>query len=155
MSNKGQKQAGIREVQNLPSAERGFSLIELLIAMSILALAMLATATMQFSAVRNNSSGNVCTQANMLARDKLEELIGTLEATKTESELSEIVDGEDPSLIDANGNPGGIFMRRWSLGDPWGSEQSRRLTVTVEWTRRGRTRSVVISSNAKQKEVLP
>ena len=155
MFNKGQNQVRIKEVQNLSYAEKGFSLVELLIAMSILALGMLATATLQYSAVRNNTSGNVCTQANMLAKDKMEELIGMLEATETESELATMVDGEDPSLIDANGNPGGIFKRRWFLGDPWDSEQSRRLTVTVEWTRMGRTRTVEISSNAKQKELLP
>ena len=146
---------GIKKLQNTIKKDNGFSLIEVLIAISVMALSMLATASMQFSAVRNNTTGNVCTQANMLARDKMEELIGTLEATKTESELAQIVDGEDPSLLDADGNPGGIFKRRWFLGDPWGSEQSRRLTVTVEWSRRGRTRSVEISSNAKQKEVLP
>ena len=155
MFNSGQNQVKIKEGQNLFGAEKGFSLIELMIALSILALGMLATASMQYSSVRNNTSGNVCTQANMLARDKMEELMGTLEATETESELAEMVDGEDPSLIDKNGNPGGIFKRRWFLGDPWGSEQSRRLTVTVEWSRMGRTRSVVISSNAKQKEILP
>ena len=155
MSNNGQKQGKINEVQNLSGEEKGFSLIELLIAMSIMAIAMLATATMQFSAVRNNTTGNISTQANMLARDKMEELMGILEATKTESELVLLVDGEDPVLIDADGNPGGIFKRRWSLGDPWNSEQSRRLTVTVEWTKSGGTRSVMISSNAKQKEQLP
>jgi prepilin-type N-terminal cleavage/methylation domain-containing protein len=146
---------GIEKLLNTIKKDNGFSLIEVLIAISVMALSMLATASMQFSAVRNNTTGNVCTQANMLAQDKMEELIGTLEATKTESELAQIVDGEDPSLLDADGNPGGIFKRRWSLGDPWGSEQSRRLTVTVEWSRMGRTRSVEISSNAKQKELLP
>ena len=153
MFNKIQNQAKIKEAQNLSSAQNGFSLIELMIAMSILSLGLLATASMQFSAVRNNTTGNICTQANMLARDKMEELMGTLESTRTESQLAQLVDGEDPSLIDANGNPGGIFKRRWSLTDPWDSEQSRLLTVTVEWTRRGRTRSVVISSSAKQKEI--
>ena len=152
MFNKGQNQVRIKEVQNLFGAEKGFSLIELMIAMCILALGMLATGSMQYSAVRNNTTGNICTQANMLARDKMEELIGTLEATKTEEDLALIVNGEDPSLIDADGNPGGIFKRRWFLTDPWGSAQSRLLTVEVEWTRRGRTRSVVISTNAKQKK---
>ena len=144
---------GVKKLQNTIKKDNGFSLIEVLIAISVIALSMLATASMQFSTVRNNTSGNVLTQANMLARDKMEELIGTLEATKTESELAQIVDGEDPSLIDADGNPGGIFKRRWFLEDPWGSEQSRRLTVNVEWSRRGRTRSVEISTNAKQKDI--
>jgi type IV pilus assembly protein PilV len=43
----------------------GFSLIELMIAMAILAFGMLAAASMQYSAIRNNTNGNIYTQANM------------------------------------------------------------------------------------------
>ncbi|MBW2439966.1 MAG: prepilin-type N-terminal cleavage/methylation domain-containing protein [Deltaproteobacteria bacterium] len=39
----------------LASNQNGFSLIEILIAMAILALAMLAAAPMQFGAIRNNA----------------------------------------------------------------------------------------------------
>ena len=52
----------------------GFSLIELLIAMAILAFGMLAAASLQYSAIRNNTNGNIYTQANMLAKAKLEYL---------------------------------------------------------------------------------
>lgn len=45
------------------SNQSGFSLIEVLIAMGILALSMLAAASMQFSSIRNNASGNMVTQA--------------------------------------------------------------------------------------------
>ena len=46
----------------------GFSIIELLIAMGILAFGMLAAASMQYSAIRNNTNANIHTQANMLAK---------------------------------------------------------------------------------------
>ena len=51
---------------DLASSQSGFSLIEVLIAMGILALSMLAAASMQFSSIRNNASGNMVPQANML-----------------------------------------------------------------------------------------
>ena len=54
--------------------DTGFSLIELLIAMCVFALGMLAAASMQYSAVRNNTTGNTATQANMLAKATLEML---------------------------------------------------------------------------------
>ena len=131
--------------------QNGFSLIEMLIAMSVMALGALAVASLQYSTVHNNTNGNVYTHANMLVRDKMEQLIEQLHDT---ADLTDLVDGEDPGLIDENGNPGGIYKRRWFFEDPWDSEQSRRLTVSVEWTRLGRTRSVVISSNAKRNDIL-
>ena len=43
---------------DLADNQQGFSIIEILIAMAILALAMLAAATMQLGSIRNNASGN-------------------------------------------------------------------------------------------------
>ena len=123
--------------------EKGFSLIELLIAMSVMAIGMLAAASMQYSAVRNNTQGNVSTQASMLAKAQLEML-------KNQSIGSDDLlpgDYTDPSPIDENGNPGGIYNRSWRI-DPLGSA-ARRIRVTVEWTRFGESRSVVMRSNTK------
>ena len=62
---------------DLASNQDGFSLIEMLIAMAILALAMLAAATMQIGSIRNNASGNTVTQASMLAKAQMEVLKNT------------------------------------------------------------------------------
>lgn len=52
------------------------SLIEVLVAATILALALLGLAPMFTGAVRSNASANQLTNANTLAREKLEELSG-------------------------------------------------------------------------------
>jgi type IV pilus assembly protein PilV len=122
---------------------KGFSLIELLIAMSVLALGMLAAASMQYSAVRNNTQGNVSTQASMLAKAQLEML-------KNQNIGSAVLvpgDYNDPSPIDENGNPGGIYNRFWRI-DPLGTA-ARRIRVTVQWTKFGEPRRVVVRSNTK------
>lgn len=122
---------------------KGFSLIELLIAMSVLAIGMLAAASMQYSAVRNNTQGNVSTQAGMLARAQLEMLksqnIGS----------ADLLPGDytEASPIDENGNPGGIYNRSWRI-DPLGTA-ARRIRVTVQWTKFGEPRSVVVRTNTK------
>lgn len=123
--------------------QKGFSLIELLIAMSIMALAMLAAASMQYSAVRNNTTGNVSTQATMLAKAQLERL------KNQDIDSAALVPGDysDPTPVDENGNPGGIYSRSWSIG-PLGAS-ARRIRVTVQWTKFGGPRSVVMSSNTK------
>ncbi len=56
--------------------ERGMTLIEVLVAATILALALLGLAPMFTGAVRSNASANQLTNANTLAREKLEELSG-------------------------------------------------------------------------------
>jgi len=57
-------------------SERGLTLIEVLVAATILALALLGLAPMFTGAVRSNASANQMTNANTLAREKLEELSG-------------------------------------------------------------------------------
>jgi len=56
--------------------ERGMTLVEVLVAATILALALLGLAPMFTGAVRSNASANQLTNANTLAREKLEELSG-------------------------------------------------------------------------------
>ena len=125
--------------QNRLDNPQGFSLIELLIAMAILALAMLAAATMQFNSVRNNTNGNIVTQANMLAKAKMEEL-------KNTPILEDLAPGSDEN-VDGEGQPGGIYDVSWDVGNL--GTTARRLTVTVEWTRRGETRVITITSNTR------
>jgi Tfp pilus assembly protein PilV len=56
--------------------EAGLSLVEVLVAITILGLSLLALAPMFTGAVRTNASANQLTNANTLAREKLEELSG-------------------------------------------------------------------------------
>lgn len=58
------------------SRERGLTIIEVPIALTMLAFGLLALAPMFTGAVRTNASSNQMTNANTLAREKLEELIG-------------------------------------------------------------------------------
>jgi len=132
---------GIKTLQNPRKKDNGFSIIELLIAMSVMAIGMLAAASMQYSAVRNNTTGNTSTQATMLAK-------ATLEMLKNQDiESTALAAGSyvDATKIDASGNPGGIYNRRWRI-DSLGVS-SRRISVTVEWTKFGNTRRVILQTN--------
>lgn len=57
------------------SREAGFTLIEVILAISILTVGLLAVASMQVSAIRGNSYADCVTEAAVLAQDKLEELM--------------------------------------------------------------------------------
>ena len=119
---------------------KGFSLIEVLIAMAILAITMLAAASMQFNSVRNTTNGNIITQANMLAKGKMEEL-------KNTQDLTTIDGGGAENGINAEGQPGGIYDLSWTVDNLTSS--ARRITVTVQWNRGSRTRRISISSNTR------
>jgi len=57
--------------------EKGFTLVEVLIAVMVLGISFLAMYQMQAMAVRGNETGNQVTIATMLAQDKMEEIVNT------------------------------------------------------------------------------
>ena len=124
---------------------KGYMLMEALISIAIFAIGFLAVATLVFSATRNNTNGNLLTQANMLARQQMEQLKSTPDITTLPAALTTFNDGP----WDGSGNPGGIYTRTWTIQDALGFNTSREIQVTVNWTRRGQNRSIVLSTLTK------
>jgi Tfp pilus assembly protein PilV len=124
---------------------RGYMLVEALISIAIFAIGFLAVATLVLSVTRNNTKGNILTQANMLARQKLEELKNTPDITDLPADSTTASDGP----MNGNGDDGGIYTRTWTIQDKLGYNTSREITVTVNWKRRGQPRSVVLTTITK------
>ena len=122
---------------------KGYMMIEALIAIAIFAIGFLAVATLVFSTTRNNTNGNLLTQANMLARQQMEQLKNTPDITTLPT--GTFNDGP----LDGNGNPGGIYTRTWTIQDALGFNTSREIQVTVNWSWRGQDRSIVLTTLTK------
>lgn len=105
----------------LKNAE-GFTLIEILIAMSILMVGLLAIAVMQVSAIRVNSKALSITERATLAQDKLEQLVA--------------LPYSDPELSLTTGTP------RQDTGAPAGFT----LTWTVDAGTIANTKVIIVSA---------
>ena len=122
----------------LSGANQGYSLIEVLVAMAIFSIGVLGVGTMILSTSRNNTNGNIMTEATMLARAKLEE-------KKRAADAGNLTAADDEAIanIDMQGNAGGIYNYECDVS-PQGD--SLRIQVTVSWSRKGQNRSVVLTT---------
>ena len=126
------RRSGIRAVQT----DAGFTLVEVVVAISILAVGLLGVAAMQTSAIQvNSAAGQMTTRINW-AQDKMEEL--------------KSLPFSDPWL-EAAGNPPGVdsvgntheqttsdgYFVRWDIADNTPIPNTKRIVVTV--TGKGKT----------------
>jgi prepilin-type N-terminal cleavage/methylation domain-containing protein len=119
----------------------GYTIIEVLIAVAIFSIGILGMASLELSTARNIKTGNLVTQATMLARD-------TIETLKRVPDVTTLSNGAETD-IDVQGNPGGLFDRSWTISNPLGGGNTRQITVTVSWNHNGENRSVELSTIAK------
>jgi prepilin-type N-terminal cleavage/methylation domain-containing protein len=128
----------IRSMRSLFINQRGFSLIEVAIAMGVFSIGALTVSQLLILSLQNNKTGNQITQATMLAEAKMEELKSTVDVTTLANSVE--------SSIDQYGRPGGIYTRTTTITNPLGGNYSRQVVVTVRWIGKGRLRRVLLSS---------
>ena len=98
----------------------GFTLIEVLIAMVILSVSLLALAGLMVTTTKSNSYGNHLTEASIFARDKLEEL----RAIRWEN-ITEGINTEQRS-----GSTGIDYTRKWDVNT---KGSLKTITVSISW----------------------
>ena len=104
------------------SSPRGFSLLEVLVALVILSISLLALAGLIVTSTRNNSSGNHMTEAATLAQDKLEQL----RAVRWEA----VPEGTYTDPAPQIGSTGISYVRDWTVV---ANSVLKTITVTVNW----------------------
>lgn len=106
--------------------QKGFSLIEVLIALVILSIALLGLAGLMVTTTKSNSYGNQMTEAVTFGQDKLEEL------RITRRDL--IVSDND----EVQGSTGVPYRRSWTISTlpnptPPPTDLQKAITLTVSW----------------------
>jgi type II secretion system protein I len=99
----------------------GFTLIETLIVLVILAIALLALAGLMVTTTKNNSVGGHMTEAAILAQDKLEELRAT--------RFDNILTGNDQKT----GSHGIQYARNWNVATS-ADGNLKTITLDVGWS---------------------
>jgi type IV pilus assembly protein PilV len=131
----------MKQIQLQKSTESGFTIIEVLIGISIFAIGILAVARMQYYSVRNTTIGNITSQATMLAHQKMEE-VKAMNFDDLDALASPVVENN----IDDEGNAGGIYNRTTTIASALGTH-ARQITVEVQWyAAYGGDRSVEVNS---------
>jgi type IV pilus assembly protein PilV len=123
-------QGGVR--LNSLRGRKGFTLIEVLITLVILAVSLLAIAGITVTAVVNNSFGAHMTEAVTYAQDLLEEL----RAIRWEN-IPEGTSSDQPA-----GSTGVLYARTWTTVT---NGNTKTITVTVNWSDKT-NRSVTLRS---------
>ena len=125
--------------------QKGFTIIEIMIAIVILAIGLLSVASMQINAIKGNKFSDNITCALTLAEDKMEELLGLdynnpeLEDTVVgnNSDLSRIdpgwIDRQELNIDEAGRSNAGKFRRVWNIADNGPVENNKTITVIVTW----------------------
>ncbi len=101
----------------------GFTLIEILIAIVILSVSLLALAALMATTTQNTSFGGHITEAVTFAQDQLEQLRVT--------QWANIVTGTDTTP--PVGSTGIVYTRNWNVVV---NGNVRTVTITISWTDR-------------------
>ena len=118
--------------------QNGFTLLEVIIALSILSIGLLALLGLQVAVVRGNAGSRNLTSAVMLAEAKNEEL--------KENGFGKNTTGTETN-IDGTGQAGGIFTRSWIIIPNYqGSSNMEQTTVTTTWSDQVRSHSISIDT---------
>jgi type IV pilus modification protein PilV len=106
---------------NLLAKSKGFTMIEILVALVLLSISLLALAGLMAMTSKNTSSGGHMTEAATFAQDKLEELRVTPWAS--------VATGNDTRA----GSTGTNYGRTWTVAAN-AAGNLRTVTIAVSWT---------------------
>jgi prepilin-type N-terminal cleavage/methylation domain-containing protein len=129
---------GNKEKLDSKSKEAGFTLLELIVAIAILTIGLLAVGSMQISGIGGNRSAYLTTEAVTLAQDRLEQLLFVPFADPL---LNVGVNNPDPG-----GTPAGYAITYDVANVGAGVANAKLVTVRVVRTEKGVSRTTTLRS---------
>jgi type IV pilus assembly protein PilV len=112
--------------KNINKKPSGFTLIEVMIALVILATGLLALMTMQIVAIRANAFSSEMTYASMLAQSRLEQIRNMTYANITPGTVTDTVSASDATK-------GTAYDVETKVEDNTPATDMKTVTLTVNW----------------------
>lgn len=141
-------------VRSIKGNESGFSIIEVMITISIMCIGILALASMQVSSMRGNAFAGAVTEGATWAADQIEKL---MHLSWTDSLLQDAdLDGANGlNDIDFDNDPStqpdadfqtteGRFTIHWNVADNVVTANTKTINVIVMWTEHGTQKQVTM-----------
>lgn len=138
----------VLSAQCLKSAQRGTTLIEVLVTLVLISVGLLGVAALQLTSLRSNQEAYVRSQASVLAADILDRMRTNQKGVRA-GQYAALGVGALPNDRGTSGTPGGDDMAAWQDaidatlpgGAPYGevgvTPDGRVVTVTISWAERG------------------
>ncbi|MBT3176490.1 MAG: prepilin-type N-terminal cleavage/methylation domain-containing protein [Desulfobacula sp.] len=127
----------ILKLKQTSKVQKGFTLIEILIAIAILSIGLLSIAAMQVSAIRGNAKSNKLSQRTTTASNHIEYLLNlpfndsNLSAGNHDPE-NDGVDNDGDGVTDEPDDDGELkYSVTWNITDDTSSQKTIALTIAV------------------------
>jgi len=127
----------MRKFSTKRRSEGGYSLLEMMIGIMLLAWVLASAYTLTITTSRLMERNQQVAAAASLAEYKIEELRNDDPVNATS--------GSDASTLDSEGNPGGIFSRAWAVSDDSPEAGLKSVVVTVSWSQWGEQQDFTLS----------
>ena len=132
--------------------EAGFTLLEVLVAISILSVGILGVASMQASAIRGNDFAGGLTEGTTWAGDRMEKLVERGLANFNDSQLSDTDGDGDAGLEDAatttadHQESQGRYTLFWNVSRDSLLNGTKTVNIIVTWTYHGAQKRVSLQN---------
>lgn len=117
---------------NKISSNQGFTLVEVLIGVTVFSIGILAVGTMQISSIKGNSTARGITEAGTWAADQAERLVAL------PYDDPDLEDTTTPHTVPHQGK----YEISWDVTDDDPIVNTKKITVDVKWKDRGVEKTV-------------
>lgn len=134
--------------------EKGFTLIEIMIGITVFSIGILAVATMQITAIRGNSSARDLSHGATLAQEKIEEFASLPYDVKNVADPLDDMDNDGKNGLDDDtagtadhNETNGRYEIYWNTAVDHPIDNNKTIRVIVTWSDKGTQRHVSVGYN--------
>ena len=124
------------------TAEAGFTLVEVIIAIFLLTIGILGMASMQVQALQGNSFAGNISESNALCQYKIEELMSL---PYDHADLEDLNAGPTTTVYTDPSPPEG-YVITWEVDADNPVPNTKQIEVKVAWTQKGHSKETVFTS---------